>query len=322
MVNRSSLQDACSGPEFAVGEMYAIRQFRTRSGGPCRLSAVMHDTDWLPGTNVATCSAKPTRISKDVYDALSLLEDEKRESLGLKISKTRVSIDAPLDYNYTIKYDASVNGYATYLSYAETSPGESYWLSHDDSVAPKPDCTCGFYAYHNTDALLDNAYDAEWVGIIRAHGRIVVGEKGLRAEKAEVVALVHKKLKNAAVGGSLFVLSNPKNGQVNYYYPVQGVIYPTASTPTADDTALAGADLGLSSASIAASGNQIAHELQEIQVAYELQEKEREMLRLSLEKESLAREYPDAIIFESLEEMLEQFPLTGPDDFRGSTQNS
>lgn len=160
MVNKNSLQDLCSGPEFAIGEMYAIRQFRSRldSDGKLVLTAVMHEEAWTAGVNHASCVANATSITKEVYAALSLLSEEQRDSHGIKIS-------------------------------AEKS---TYSLSHADSVIPKPDCTCGYYAYHDLDALEDNAYSADWTGVVRVEGRIVIGEKGLRAERAEIVALVQE----------------------------------------------------------------------------------------------------------------------------------
>lgn len=47
------------------------------------------------------------------------------------------------------------------------------------------DCTCGFYAYHETCELRGDI-----VAIVKASGEVIVGTKGFRAEKAEVVALM------------------------------------------------------------------------------------------------------------------------------------
>jgi hypothetical protein len=73
--------------------------------------------------------------------------------------------------------------------YGYTVSNSTYQLRVKHPV-PKPECTCGFYAYHSVAALNQNKYNDQWVGVIRAYGRIVIGEKGLRAQKAEVVALV------------------------------------------------------------------------------------------------------------------------------------
>lgn len=63
----------------------------------------------------------------------------------------------------------------------------------DHQVAGK-NCTCGFYAYND---LGYNSFHNRWegiMGIIACSGLVTVGERGCRAEKAEVVALVHKPL--------------------------------------------------------------------------------------------------------------------------------
>ncbi|KAE8763915.1 hypothetical protein [Georgenia thermotolerans] len=48
-------------------------------------------------------------------------------------------------------------------------------------------CTCGFYAYYRADPY---ARPRRVSGIIEGYGRVVLGTKGFRAQKARLVALV------------------------------------------------------------------------------------------------------------------------------------
>lgn len=51
-----------------------------------------------------------------------------------------------------------------------------------------PDCTCGFYAYWTVDAA-SVTRDCNVIGVVEAYGKVTVGEKGFRAEKAKILAV-------------------------------------------------------------------------------------------------------------------------------------
>jgi hypothetical protein len=63
------------------------------------------------------------------------------------------------------------------------------WLA-EPHVSPHPDCQCGIYAYHQPG---QQAYYGEWEvveGLVTAWGRLEVHRDGLRAEHAQVEALL------------------------------------------------------------------------------------------------------------------------------------
>jgi len=75
-------------------------------------------------------------------------------------------------------------------------------LHHDDPNKIRPDCTCGFYAYHNFEKLRENSTPyhqrklylempgaVSVFGVIKGYGDTVVGTHGFRSSKAEIVAL-------------------------------------------------------------------------------------------------------------------------------------
>lgn len=54
-------------------------------------------------------------------------------------------------------------------------------------VSPMADCTCGFYAAHQIGGV---DHRGSVVGSIKAYGKVLVGPKGFKAQKAEIEALV------------------------------------------------------------------------------------------------------------------------------------
>lgn len=63
-------------------------------------------------------------------------------------------------------------------------------VSRNVHLAPHPSCSCGIYAM-KTPLLIPTNYlsGSQVIGLIKATGKIVDGEKGFRAEKVEIVAL-------------------------------------------------------------------------------------------------------------------------------------
>ncbi|WP_235738866.1 hypothetical protein [Nocardioides alcanivorans] len=61
-------------------------------------------------------------------------------------------------------------------------------VNHPEHRPPVTGCTCGLHAWHHADDALSRD-DETVVAAIRAHGRIILGVHGLRAERAEVVAV-------------------------------------------------------------------------------------------------------------------------------------
>jgi len=51
-----------------------------------------------------------------------------------------------------------------------------------------PDCACGFYAFHNGDNTFNGP--GQVTAVIKGYGRTVIGDKGFRSEKAEILGLV------------------------------------------------------------------------------------------------------------------------------------
>ena len=77
MTQRNALQDMCSGPDFAFGEMYAIREFSVDdvtmlSAGLC--AVMQSDARWSPGVNEAICRLRGIPLDRATYTALKSVD--------------------------------------------------------------------------------------------------------------------------------------------------------------------------------------------------------------------------------------------------------
>jgi hypothetical protein len=61
--------------------------------------------------------------------------------------------------------------------------------NHPEHRPPVDGCTCGLHAWHHAEDALARDDDSSVVAAVRAHGRILLGMHGLRAERAEVLAV-------------------------------------------------------------------------------------------------------------------------------------
>lgn len=66
-----------------------------------------------------------------------------------------------------------------------------YEERHQPEIVPVYECSCGIYAYHAPpDARVDRIPpEVLVVGVVAAYGRVIVGERGLRASTVRVLAL-------------------------------------------------------------------------------------------------------------------------------------
>lgn len=80
------------------------------------------------------------------------------------------------------------------FSAAETAKrqGEKTEVSHQEHQSPDLGCGCGFWAYWDNAAGSYTEYNGRQVdvtGVIRGFGKTIIGSKGFRCEKAEILGL-------------------------------------------------------------------------------------------------------------------------------------
>lgn len=152
-----------SGFDLAIGSVFALRWFAVDSAG--RLRGVGYPAIWKPGENIATC-----RADEGGY----------------------LSFSGTLSGYYSVALTSRMFGGAatpTRPTLAEAAVDSKVTVEH---LVPMPSCGCGFWAY----ARGDNSGHKDKnrvLGVVECYGRTILGTKGLRAEKARIVALATRR---------------------------------------------------------------------------------------------------------------------------------
>lgn len=149
---------------FAMGSVRGHRVWRVDALG--RLTGVTYKKVWTPGENESAC----------------LAGESQGYITGMVGSAGRIQA-------YISAYDPTFR--STYFT-PPPPPLSRYEVSSDLKVKHKPEsCQCGYYAYFAEQDT--NPYDEEdqpiISGVIDAYGKVVLGGKGFRAEKAKITAL-------------------------------------------------------------------------------------------------------------------------------------
>lgn len=144
--------------DFAVGEVYGMRAWQTDDYGrlrACNLTgAGTGVAPWRPGINTARCY----RLNPE------------KASGGIVIGPGGFFAAGGL----------VIGGTPT-----------ATFVENTEHAAPHEGCGCGFYAYTVPGQHLAVAEGSGLVlGVIRGTGRTLIGAKGFRCEKAEIVALL------------------------------------------------------------------------------------------------------------------------------------
>lgn len=146
--------------EFAAGSIKGMRSWSIDDQG--RLRGVSFKALWTPGENTATCKNPPEREPCPKRSVLEITVEE------------RV---CPCGCGETEKVEAY-----------STCGEEGCWRGTHPAGARHTydtDCSCGFWAYD------EHSFEehGDVTGIIEAWGKVTIGTRGFRAEKAKVMAL-------------------------------------------------------------------------------------------------------------------------------------
>lgn len=148
-----------SDKPFAIGSLIGLRAWGVSVGSDefRGLRSLFFPQYWTEGVNVSTC--------------------QRRETL-----KDQCDCGDNTGYDFMCKRDVSI-GHGPNCYDSNTCDGVNI------------DCGCGFWAYTNggNDYYYGNSFSdqpATVSGIVKGYGRCVIGPKGFRAEKCEILALV------------------------------------------------------------------------------------------------------------------------------------
>lgn len=160
-------------------------------GGTYRMNTV----SWTGAFTSVSKSFKHPPIAHRVAGSLVYAGDRFKPRIRLdriESNGTRVYVD--IDTGESTVY-RSISDYTSMRSQIESASPIYYEVSWKedgacDSIA-QPSCVCGFYAYTDLESIIKNSYNQpnSVFGLIRGHGKVTIGTKGFRAEKADIIAL-------------------------------------------------------------------------------------------------------------------------------------
>lgn len=198
--------------ELAIGEVYGLRVWKMDDFGRLRAKNLDKAGPWRPGINIARCHAEGLSRVIDPTGA----------------GRRAVEVRTEWDYNaggiipaYTTSTSAGSRVCVTWDDgTSDVFPPGKVVLNQVDHAVPDEGCACGFYAYSDpqheeTGARSGHAWPnpsasaiGGWItptitfgssspapktpsilGVVRGSGRTLIGTKGFRCEKAEIVAL-------------------------------------------------------------------------------------------------------------------------------------
>lgn len=211
---------------FIAGSLIGLRAFRVDNLG--RLTGVTHRDVWTPGENVAVCHR-----DRVVMGGMTFYVS----------SAGTTTTTSPTTFNPGGPVTATEPSYVQMTQprgrKKKRGPGPEYAVSDKPALpapslsqaavrpTPPPEpphelvslrCNCGFYAYFDgsNDYLSGNGLVVNWNGlsnddrgvrlaaIVEGYGKVVVGSRGFRAEKARILALIQPPSQS----GREFVLSS------------------------------------------------------------------------------------------------------------------
>lgn len=157
---------------FALGHVSGARSWALEQTGNGTLTGVFHKRAWQSGENVAECRQVVGHIIPDVgvtdetHPVWEIQPDGRNKCIG---------------WTWTID---GVEGIKLGNLPERLYRGEVDVNDHDAR-----DCRHGFYAYQQ--GTLDWGQALNISGVVHGYGKVSLGERGFRAEKAKIAALYH-----------------------------------------------------------------------------------------------------------------------------------
>lgn len=167
-----------SGFDLAIGEVYGLRLWRVDTFGRLRARNWDGAGPWKPGINEARCLA----VGSPPSSVDGVIDPTRQGRKAVNVTVDRYSFTG--DTEYTVTWDDGTMGSYGELKFTEGKDGRH--------AAPSEDCKCGFYAYTDVEHNEIDSYnesDDFVLGVIKGSGRTLIGTRGFRCEKAEIVAL-------------------------------------------------------------------------------------------------------------------------------------
>lgn len=182
-----------------MGEIYGARVWRMSKEGKLLPRSIMNGPAWVDGENSAVCAKSTGPDATWVVDPTGKgRRGVAIVGLGLQFPSPQETpwlaemsdlVKAPLIYKYQVTWS---DGTTEIHNKIEVQPPPTH-------EAPRESCSCGFYAYTQPEHIELTSCDCfaclvlsepRVRGLIKGYGNTLIGSKGFRCERAEIVALL------------------------------------------------------------------------------------------------------------------------------------
>lgn len=160
--------------DLVMQAVYGVRQWSRGAEG--RLQGV-HSFAWADGENVARCDSRHRPPHSADHQELTTVT-RRRDSLYAEMQ--RISASHPKGIT-----DLSGRDRERY----DRISGEYQRLHDDIQNGAYTDCGCGFWAYWALNPSEFRMGEKPIVGVIKGYGKVLLGTRGFRSEKAKIVGL-------------------------------------------------------------------------------------------------------------------------------------
>lgn len=169
--------------DLRVGEIYGARTFKVTEDG--FLAGVTYQKIWKPGVNEAEC------WKVTAWDVPGYGHTEHRPARSFKTTLEPAFLPMTGDLHLRqVTRPAGWNFWdetAQEMRYTDEEPVALFGNQEEEGHSPLG-CQCGMHGY--LQGSMDYANSPHAVsGIVRAFGKVVLGERGFRAQRAEIRAL-------------------------------------------------------------------------------------------------------------------------------------
>lgn len=164
--------------ELVNGEVYGLRSWLL-SGGGILQPRYWGQYRWTPGINEARCLAVPPSAVSRPDLVIDPRGQGRVATHVMQVARRHPGARHGWDWRVTWQD-------GTRETWEDVQLRE---LHPDHGPVPDEECTCGFYAYSD-EAHMDRPGGSNVIGIIRGTGRTLIGSRGFRCQRAEIVALV------------------------------------------------------------------------------------------------------------------------------------
>lgn len=336
-----------TGVPFVMGSIYGERVWRVRTDGT--LLSAARKSPWHGGENVAGCERGNRnrsgwgpggifgfvqkqyrlRFDKEVTKISGTMAYPNKVEIAWRAAQPRLALQVPvvdwteIDMDKPIDIPEAIEVWDEGVDYISMTELDSWaeWQGHTFEK-----CECGFYAFTSED---DPEYmqAGRVLGIIEGYGETLIGTRGFRCSKARILALAPSPAgETDSLVNAILKAHGAMNSLTQVVLKAGSYVQTAASAGTHSRGGRLDIPLPPNNTPASAKDNPGPKKQAEQDAAFEAEiaramatpvvpvTSDESTATAEINWQAIAQIYPDAVIFDSVEEMRRQFPVAAVAD--------